>query len=289
MMERMKHALEAFAAGALFLLFRLLPLDAASALGGTLARAVGPHLRVSGVAYDNLSNVFPDIAREKSAAIVTGMWEHFGRIAAEYPHLAGRAVWPHIAVEGTEHIEALKASGKGAIFISGHFGNWELSPRILKEYGLPMGVVYRAANNPWVDSMICYLRGRTATAQYAKGTSDAIGIVRALKRGEVVGFLVDQKMNDGIPVPFFGRDAMTAPAVAEFAFKLGIPIVPMRVVRENGTHFKATVYAPLQFLHTDDHARDVHNAMLKINSVLEGWIREFPEQWFWVHRRWPKE
>jgi KDO2-lipid IV(A) lauroyltransferase len=100
--------------------------------------------------------------------------------------------------------------------------------------------------------------------------------------------LVDQKMNDGVPIPFFGRDAMTAPAVAQFATRFKCPLVPARVERLNGANFRVTVYPPMEFPHTEDGHGDNRLLLIRINEVLESWIRERPDQWLWVHRRWPE-
>ncbi len=121
-----------------------------------------------------------------------------------------------------------------------------------------------------------------------KGGQGAVRLLRAIKNGQSLAMLVDQKMNDGIAVPFFGRDAMTAPAIAEFALRYDMPIIPVRVVRTKGCHFEATVYPPLEYEKTGDEEKDSLIIMTKINALLESWIREHPAQWFWVHKRWPK-
>ena len=97
--------------------------------------------------------------------------------------------------------------------------------------------------------------------------------------------LVDQKMNDGIPVPFFGREAMTAPAIAQFAIRLGAVLVPVRTERLNGARFRITVYPPLEIPATGDRAADEHALMIRINAIVEDWVRDRPEQWLWLHRR----
>jgi KDO2-lipid IV(A) lauroyltransferase len=94
-------------------------------------------------------------------------------------------------------------------------------------------------------------------------------------------------MNDGIPVPFFGHPAMTAPALAEFALRYDLPLIPARVVRKRGgAYFNAKVYPPLEFTRTGDKEKDI---MTAVNAMIESWVREYPDQWFWVHKRWPKE
>jgi len=99
--------------------------------------------------------------------------------------------------------------------------------------------------------------------------------------------LVDQKMNNGIAVPFFGRPAMTAPALAQLALRFDCPVVPARVVRLNGAHFQLIVYPPLEVAKTGDREHDTLTLMTQVNTMIEGWIRERPEQWLWLHNRWP--
>jgi KDO2-lipid IV(A) lauroyltransferase len=113
-------------------------------------------------------------------------------------------------------------------------------------------------------------------------------MVRAIKGGHTLAMLIDQKMNEGIAVPFFGRDAMTAPAIAELALRYDMPIIPARVFRTKGCHFDARAYPPLVIEKTGDMEKDVLAIMTQINAQMEAWVREKPEQWFWVHQRWPK-
>jgi len=99
--------------------------------------------------------------------------------------------------------------------------------------------------------------------------------------------MVDQKMNDGIPVPFFGRDVMTAPALAELALRYDCPVVPARVERLKGAYFRLLIYPPLELVKTGDRQADVAANMAQVNAILEQWIRDTPEQWLWLHNRWP--
>jgi KDO2-lipid IV(A) lauroyltransferase len=108
------------------------------------------------------------------------------------------------------------------------------------------------------------------------------------RSGGVLALLVDQKLNEGMAVPFFGRDAMTAPAVAHFALKFGMPIYPSRVERLKGARFRVTVYPPMQMTPTGDLEQDTRRVLTDMNRQLEGWIRERPEQWLWIHKRWPE-
>lgn len=287
--KHLRQRLEAAAAWAVWGLFKLLPVDAASGLAGGLARLVGPRLKVSGVARRNLARAFPAMTAAEIETVVAEVWGNLGRVAAEFPHLD----WltrNRVEVVGMDRLHGCRDDGRPGVFVSAHFGNWELGGAMGGREGLPITVVYRAANNPWIEDL--YRKGRAASAkggQIAKGPEGARDIMRVLKGGGHIAMLVDQKMNDGIAVPFFGRDAMTAPAVARFAIKFGCPIVPVKVERLKGAHFRMTFYPPLDLPHSGDIHADMLAAMTDINALLEGWIRARPGQWLWLHRRWPDE
>lgn len=274
-------------------LFGLLPLDAASALGGWLGRNLGPLFAVSKVARRNLARALPELDDAGRETIVSGMWDNLGRVLAEYAHLhrlrIGRSPEDRIEVIGAEHVEAIRASGQPSLFFTAHYGNWELSNLTIPQLGLPMLVVYRAANNPLTDEMLQGMRDRLGNRHVPKGTQAAREIVRSLKNGQAVGMLVDQKLSNGIAVPFFGRDAMTAPAIAEFALHFDCPVIPVFVERLRGAKWRVTIEPPFRLAKTGDRKLDVYEGMVAINRRIESWIRARPDHWFWVHRRWPKD
>lgn len=283
-----RQRIEALALRAGFGLFGLLPLDAASAFGGWIARMVGPRLRAHHIARRNLTRALPDLSGAQVDSALRGMWDNLGRVAAEYPHLAallpdgGRA-----QVIGADHVAAALAAGRPVIFFSAHFGNWEILGPAAAQLGMPTVQVYRAANNPAAETVIEAMRGNLGGRRVPKGAKAARSILAALKGGESLAMLVDQKMNDGISVPFFGRSAMTAPALAELALRHGLSVIPAHVERLAGATFRVVAEAPLQFTDTGDRQADVAAAMTQVNRILEGWITARPDQWFWVHRRWP--
>jgi KDO2-lipid IV(A) lauroyltransferase len=285
-MNRFAHWAEAALVFLLAGFFRLLPLPVASAVGGLIGRTVGPLLPAHATARKNLTRVMPGLAEAEQKRILRGMWENLGRVAAELPSLPGSRLTSRMIVHGVEN---LPPAGKPVIYFSGHLGNWELTYTIAHDAGLPIVIIYRAANNPYVDKLIRGARESHCKGLFPKGHRGAAGIVRALKQNMSLAMLVDQKMNDGIAVPFFGIDAMTAPAIAQFALRYDLPIIPARVLRKDGCHFEATVYPPLAVARTGDDEKDTLAIMIQINAMIESWVREHPEQWFWVHRRWPKE
>lgn len=278
-----RHILEAGLLKLLFAAFRILPLDTASRAGGFIARAVGPCFKAHRTAAKNLAMVFPEKTEKERRRILNGMWDNLGRVAGEFSHLPAEELIRRVEVSGIEHLPM----DRPAIFISGHFGNWELTYPVPHAHGIKTALVYRHLNNPYADAIIARLRATRSTAMLAKGPRGAVKLARAIKDGLSLAMLVDQKMNEGVAVPFFGNPAMTAPAVAQLALRYDMPIVPARIVRTGGCHFKGTAYPPLAFEKTGDDEKDVLAILTAINKTLEGWIRETPEQWFWVHKRWP--
>ncbi len=294
MSRDLRHRLEALLLRLALWFFARLPLDRASALGGWLGRSLGPRLALSERARGNLRRAFPEMDQGGIEAIIVGMWDNLGRVGAEFPHLAAfRCYGPdrdgvsRIEVVGTENIDLAGQSDSGAIFFSGHLSNWELPPLSACQRSLPLISVYRQANNPHADALIQGVRAGTGSEYLAKGGAGARRLIAALRRGKAVAMVVDQKQNDGIPVDFFGRPAMTAPAAAELALRYGCPLIPTRVERLGGARFRITIEPPLELAQSGEREADVAATMARVHARLEAWIRHSPEQWFWLHRRWP--
>lgn len=283
-MSHFSHRLQALGLQFLFAVFRALPLDVASFFGGFIGRAVGPWLRAHKTARRNLAMAFPDKSEGERRSLLNRMWNNLGRTAAELAYLPEDALHRRVTVMGAEH---LPPPGQPVLFFSGHLGNWELAYPMARRYGIPTTLIYRHANNPYVERIIANLRATQCAGMLTKGARGAFKLTSAIKRG-ALAMLVDQKMNEGIPVPFFGRDAMTAPAIAHMALRFHMPIIPVRMVRKGGCRFDGILYPPLRFERTGDEEKDARAIMTQINAMLEAWIREHPEQWFWVHKRWPE-
>ena len=269
--------------------FGLLPLDWASAIGGALARTIGPRLAISKRARLNIRRALPELADHEIAKTIAQMWDNLGRVAAEYPHLRQIRVFEpggRVETHGFEHMDRAVAAGRRMIIFSGHIANWEIGMLAAVQYGAEVAQIYRAANNPLIDRMITRFRS-IGGELIPKGTVAARRAIAVLRRGAHVTMLADQKMNDGIPVPFFGRPAMTASALAALALRFDCDVLPARVERLGGARFRLTVFPPLPLPRSGDRHADVATLMTRVNQTLEGWIRDRPQEWFWVHRRWP--
>jgi KDO2-lipid IV(A) lauroyltransferase len=270
---------------------RLLPLETASSLFGGFARRIGPWLPISNRARRNLDLAFPGLAPEERERIVAGMWENLGRVVCDYAHLDSILMQADRRVEivGAEHLDALRDDGRTGILFSAHFSSWEMVTVAALMRQLPVHVVYRNANNPGLDAYIRRRQGASGVELIRKGPRGARRLIEVMRAGGHAILLVDQKMNDGIAVPFLGRPAMTAPALAQLAYRYDCPVVPVRVERLPHARFRVTCGKPLQLPQTGDKAADILAAMTAVNAEIEGWIRARPQDWLWLHRRWPEE
>jgi KDO2-lipid IV(A) lauroyltransferase len=286
--QKLRYGAEAALFFAFMGFFRLLGLDAASAVGGFIGRNIFALTGASGRARRNLAMAFPEKSESERNAILHEMWDNLGRTVAEYAHLDKLGVHgadPRIQVKNGEILTGLH--GHGVLILSGHFANWEAMPITGAEFGLQGAIVYRPPNNPYVDRYISRAR---AIKGYAEQISKHNGVKRIftlLRNGKAILLLADQKTNEGIPVPFFGRDAMTTPAPAALALKLKVPVVLAANKRLGGARFEVTIFPPLEFTPTGNDDADTNALTEMITRKLEEIVRADPGQWLWIHRRWP--
>lgn len=287
------HPVQGLAAHALFFLMGLIPVDMASAMGGWIARKVGPKLKVTKIARENLNKAFPEKSADEIDTIILEMWDNMGRVGFEFPHVAKLNVYDspeRFEIIGGENIDLLHDDKQCGIFFSGHLANWEFCAlgTAQRTPPVPVQLIYREPDNPWMRNLFAKRKPTPECGLIPKGVKGARQALEALKKGEHLAMLVDQKMNDGIAVPFFGRDAMTAPAMAQFALKYKCPVVPVRIERIEGVKFRLTFFPPMDIKDTGNRKDDIQTIMTDVNKMLENWITERPAQWLWLHRRWPK-
>jgi KDO2-lipid IV(A) lauroyltransferase len=174
------------------------------------------------------------------------------------------------------------------ILFTAHIGNWELLPWTASRMGLDLAVIYRRPNNPFIARAI---EGRrSAKVEFLpKGLQGAFGVARVMERGGCLGVLVDVKENKGISVPFFGKPAMTGVAAATMALRFDALLYGIWTQRLGPGRLRITVEPPLDVARTGDHDADVRAVMAAINARVEAWVRARPDQWLWLHRRWPRD
>jgi KDO2-lipid IV(A) lauroyltransferase len=293
MMKQVGEWLVAMLVGLALRLARWLGPAAASNLGGWVARMIGPALPVSRVADANLRLAMPHLNRMARRRIVRGAWDNLGRTMAELPHLPDlkrTSSGPGWEIVNEQILIDLAERGGPAIFMSGHIGNWEMLPPIVGSFGMSMSSIYRPVANRRVDAMLAKIRAKAMGAvvpMFPKGATGARAALRHMAAVGYLGMLMDQKLNDGIAVPFFGHPAMTAPALAALALRFRCPVVPGCIRRIGPARLRLTVEPPLPLPDRGDRQGDVIAMTEEVNQTLERWIRNWPEGWLWLHKRWP--
>ena len=268
---------------------RLFPVGWVSAAGAGLFKALGPLTKSHRIAERNIRLAFPELDKEGRAPLLREQWDNLGRTFFEFP-LTDRLTPSsgRLEVVGRERLTAIAASGRPAVFVSGHFANWELMAAAIVEAGVTCQITYRAANNPYVDRRIKEGRARYGVRLFApKGGEGARELLDAMDRGESVALMNDQKFNGGVAVPFFGRPAHTATGPTRLALRSGAVMQPLSVQRLGGARFRVVVHDPIPLERTGDRQRDLEAGVTKVTAFVEQRVRERPAEWFWVHKRWP--
>jgi KDO2-lipid IV(A) lauroyltransferase len=218
------------------------------------------------------------------------MWDNLGRVVGEYPHLGAfspKGEDPRIGYSFPPGVTAEKLMGKPLMFLSGHFANWEMMPILAHQVGFEAATVVRPPNNPYVADWVARQRRINGPTTLIAKHNAARSMLSQLRGDKSLCMLVDQKLREGIAVPFFGRDAMTTPAPAALALKTGAHIVIASNRRLPGARFHVTVHEVVDFMPTGDDTKDTQALTALVTARLETIIREDPGQWLWIHNRWP--
>lgn len=240
------------------------------------------------IAVDNLEHAL-GIERSEAEATALRVFENLGKIFFEaawlwtQPH---KVIAPYFKIEGRENLERAYAKGRGALVLTAHFGNWELLAYIAYMTGYPIDVIYRPIDFKPLDRLVTEKRARFGSQPIPKRKS-LRPILRALKKRHLVGFLMDQSCDwyDGVITPFFHQPVFTNKGMALLALKSKAPVVPLFLVR-NRTQFTGHFLPEIPVADTGDKITDLETNSTRFASVIEAYIRQYPEQWFWVHRRW---
>jgi KDO2-lipid IV(A) lauroyltransferase len=269
--------------------------DRSASMGASLMRRAGPWLPEHKVGRANLAAAFPEKSADDIEQLLLEVWDGLGRLGAEYAHL--ERIWDYdpdrpaqgrieIPGDSVANVTKLKEDGRPGLLFAAHFGNWELSAVALKTLGLDTAIFYRNPNNQVVASALRELReGRMGSLIPAGFRAPAL-MTAALDRGHHVGMLVDQHFTRGIDVMFFGRRCKANPLVARLAQRYDCPIHGARVVRLPGERFRVEFTDALEPARDASGRIEIAGTMQRIMDVIEGWVREAPEQWLWLHRRW---
>lgn len=279
--KKFRYLVEGFFVSLLIGLFRILPLDTASAIGGFIGHTIGPHLSSNRKMRRNIEACLPGKTKAEYDKIIWETWDNLGRTFSEYPHLH-KIAKERVTLIGAEHIQPVIEQNLSCIMFTGHLANWEISGAYAHKLGIRLDLIYRAPNNPYVEGILQSCRSmEERITTHPKSAQGMRQVFAALKAGRSIGILIDQKYNQGIAMPFFGRTAMTSPAFAQLAQKFDCPLFPARVERLKGANFRLTMFPPMEI-----QGRTVEDIITESHIMLEQWITERPGQWLWLHNRW---
>ena len=267
-----------------------------SDFAASFMRAVGPRLREHRIGQANLAAAFPEKSAAEIETVLRGVWDNLGRIAAEFAHIdrlrvleppkepVGDIIYTPATEEG---FHRLRLDGKPALIFAAHLANWELPALIAARFGLDATVLYRRPNISAASDAIIAIRKGSMGTLVPTDLDAPFKLVRILEAGGHVAMLVDQHYVNGVDVTFFGRPCKANPLIARLARHVECPIHGTRVVRLPDRHrFRVDLSDPIEPRRDAQGKIDVRGTMQAITSVIEGWVREHPDQWLWLHRRW---
>lgn len=264
-------------------------------LFGAAMRQIGPWLREDKIGRANLTAAFPEKSPEEIEAILSGVWDNLGRLAAEFANLDH--VWQYdqdhpergrieITPRSIELFEQLRQDGKPALIFASHLGNWELPAVAAAAHGLDSAVLFRRPNVPAADRIVQELRAVKMGTLIAGGATAPFKLAEALQKGQHVGMLVDQWFSNGPEVTLFGRKTRANPLLARLLRQIDCPVHGVRIIRLPNHRFRAELTEEIRPIRDAKGNIDVQGTMQVITSTIESWVREYPEQWLWLHRRW---
>jgi Kdo2-lipid IVA lauroyltransferase/acyltransferase len=289
---KVQTALEYVAARALLTGLGLLPRPVAVATGrgvGRIAYGLSDRLRLTG--FRNLELAFPEMDESERERILRGCFKNLGRLLGEFSQFqraTPESLYRIVECEGLENLQAAQALGRGVILFTGHLGAWELSSLALSAFGYPMSFLVRRIDNPLIERLIEKTRTRFGNRSIDKRAAMR-PMLRTLRAGGTLGILVDlnTQPHEGIFVDFFGIPASTTSGVAALALRTGAAVLPVFVPwDEKRRRFVLHVDSPLVVASTGDEREDIKQLTSLFTSVVESYVRRFPEQWLWIHKRW---
>jgi KDO2-lipid IV(A) lauroyltransferase len=259
---------------------------------GRVARTIGPMLREQRIGRANLTAAFPEKSPEEIDAILAGVWDNLGRVGAEFAHID--RIWDYDAQNPDPNGRILVAPRlheiferlKPALIFASHLANWELPALAGVPHELDSAVLYRPPNSASVDRAIRKIRQVSMGTLIPAGRDAPLRLAQALQNGQHVGMLVDQYLTGGVEVTFFGRKTRANPMLARLLRQVECPVHGVRMIRLPGGQFRAEITEEIPPVRNADGRIDIQGMTQAITDVIEGWIREHPEQWLWLHRRW---
>ena len=285
-MKYIKYFLQFLFVIIFFSLFKILGPKISSNIGGKLFEIIGPFFRSKKIIKKNLQIAIPNIDIKKINQISKLMWNNYGRVFAEYMFIKDfriNKLGSNIQVEGKEILDNLKMKNESAIFISGHFANFELMAMFLEKNGLNLCAVYRPLNNIFINQIMEKIRKKyICKNQVKKGIGGMKNLINLIKQDFSIALMIDQRVSEGIKSKFFNKDAFTTTVPGQLVKKFNMPIIPVHIERFEDVNFKIKIHKPIYY----GPETSVENITDNLNEILEDMIRINPDQWIWSHNRW---
>ena len=284
-MKKLVYLIEFILIKILFVLFKLIGYRFSSNLGFFIGKTIGPIFRSKKLIIQNLSkaNIKNHDGPNKIASNVLG---NYGRIFAEYVYLKkfrNNELKKYISIEGFEYLENLKKNNKKAVFISGHFNNFELMAMEIEKAGIELATIYRPLNNNFLNKTMEKIRKKNICRnQIKKGRAGSREIIKNLIKGKSIALMIDQRVREGEKVKFFDNLATTTTIPAQLIKKYNCELVPIYIERNKKNYFKIYVSKPIKVNKT----KSILEITEFLNKVLEKMILKNVDQWIWTHDRW---
>ena len=269
-----------------FFIFRLFSLKISSFIGGKIFQFIGPFFRSKKIIHLNIKRAFPNLEQKEINKITSNMWNNYGRVFAEYMFIKkfrNNQLNNNIVIEGKEILNDLKEKNIKAIFISGHFSNFELMAMQIEKIGIKIATIYRPLNNIFLNFIMENIRTKhICKKQIKKGIGGLKDLLKLNKEGYSTALMIDQRVSQGSKLDFFNEKAFTTTIPAQLVKKFNIPVVPIFIERFDEIKFKMKVHKPIYF--PNDNSID--DITVKLNKILEKMILDSPNYWIWSHNRW---
>jgi KDO2-lipid IV(A) lauroyltransferase len=285
-MNKIKYFFQFLIVIFIFFIFRLLGIKISSFIGGKIFQFIGPFFRSKKIIHLNIKRAFPNLEQKEIDKITSNMWNNYGRVFAEYMFIKkfrNNQLSDNIIIEGKEILNDLKEKNIKAIFISGHFSNFELMAMQIEKIGIKIATIYRPLNNIFLNFIMENIRTKhICKKQIKKGIGGLKDLLKLNKEGYSSALMIDQRVSQGSKLDFFNEKAFTTTIPAQLVKKFNIPVVPIFIERFDGIKFKMKVHKPIYF--SDNSSID--NITGKLNKILEKMILDSPNYWIWSHNRW---
>ncbi len=274
-----------------FLIFKIIGLKLSSKLGEIIGRYFGPLFRKKAIAKKNILIAFPNINETSIDQIIDDMWRNIGSIFGEYIHINKFSILDEeknkIVFTNKSNLQILKNNKKPIVFFSGHFANFELMAKCLRELEFNIGAIYRPLNNIFLNPIMEFIRKKyICSIQIEKGSAGTKKLIKHISTNNPLALMIDQRLSSSIRVPFFNQPATTTTTPAQLSIKYDALLVPVFLKRLKKTKYEFFIEEPLVVKKTNNYEKDIFNITEIMNKKIEEFIKVDPANWLWSHDRW---